>query len=93
MSSNKSKSDSCAYEPEPCDRYASCSNKKLVQMLKGELALRQMNDTAAREKVREAITRLEALDKLCESSIIKALKAELAEKEAKLIEIGKIIMQ
>lgn len=92
MSSKKNTNECCACEAGSHDQYASCSNKQLARMLKGELDLHQMNDTAAREKVREAITRLEVLDKLNESSVVKSLKAELAEKNAKLNKIEKILL-
>lgn len=92
MSSKKSTTGCCAGKAGSHDQYATCSNKQLARMLKGELDLHQMNDTAAREKVREAVARLEAIDVISEMCVTEALKAELAIKRAKLSKIEKILL-
>lgn len=69
--------------------YSCKTNKQLASMLKGELNLRLLNDTAAREKIAEAVTRLEQSGS--ESETIKHLRKELAEKSKKLEKIERIL--
>ena len=81
---------------EPCGDsdqpdYAGYSNKKLAAVILGELEFRHMNDTQARTKVLEAVSRLQELAKIDESSVVKQLRAELRAKTVKLDKIEKIL--
>jgi len=69
--------------------YSEVSDEKLAEMLQGELNLHMLNDTAAREKIAEAVTRLGKPKS--ESKIVKALRQQLAEKSKKLEKIEKIL--
>lgn len=69
-------------------RYQGCSDQELADSLQRELDLRLMNDTAAREKVSEAIRRLSNKK---ESKEVKELRAENKRLQAKLKKVKSII--
>lgn len=68
--------------------YQGCSDQELADSLQRELDLRLMNDTAAREKVSEAIRRLSNKK---ESKEVKELRAENKRLQAKLKKVKSII--
>ena len=68
--------------------YQDCSDQELADSLQRELNLRLMNDTAAREKVSEAIRRLSNKK---ESSEVKQLRAENKKLRSKLNKVKSII--